>query len=77
MKIDVILNHKQCQPEIEGVRSLPESYTITVTRSDACGISTPEVMTALQTCLSGLEDPYFMEDDEFLAPPDRICRNPK
>jgi len=58
MKINVILNHKQCQPEIEGVRSLPENYTITVNRSDGCGISRPEVMTVLQTCLGGLEGPY-------------------
>lgn len=61
MKIDVILNHKQCQPEIEGVRTLPENYTITVTRSDGCGISRPEVMTVLETCLDGLEGPSNVE----------------
>lgn len=56
MKIEIALNHKEYQPSLEGVQSLPEGYTINVTRSDGRGLTKTEVLTALQTCIQGLED---------------------
>ena len=46
MKIDVILNHKKFQPEVEGMQFPPESYRINITRSDGRGISKIEAQTA-------------------------------
>lgn len=45
MKIDVILNHKKFQPEVEGMQFPPESYRINITRSDGMGISKIEAQT--------------------------------
>lgn len=56
MKIDITLNHKEYQPEIEGIQCLPDGYTINVTRSDGRGLSKLEALTALQTCVAGLEE---------------------
>lgn len=56
MKIDIVLNHLKYQPHIEGVKRLPEAYTINVTRSDGGGLTQIEVLTALQTCIEGLSN---------------------
>lgn len=56
MKIDIILNHKKFQPEVEGMQFPPESYKIDITRSDGRGISKIEAQTVLQTCIHTFEE---------------------
>ncbi|WFO53639.1 hypothetical protein [Aeromonas veronii] len=63
MKIDVILNHKKFQPEVEGMQFPPESYRINITRSDGMGISKIEAQTVLQTCIQGFEEGATVEEN--------------
>lgn len=56
MKIDIVLNHKKYQPEIEGMQFPAEQYTISITRSDGRGISKMEALTVLQTSIAGIEN---------------------
>ena len=55
MKIDVVLNHKEYQPRIEGLRGYPDAYKITIERSDGVGLTKHEALTVLQTCINGME----------------------
>lgn len=56
MKIEIALNHKKYQPEINEARCLPEGYNITIERSDGFGLTQIEALTVLQTCIEGLQD---------------------
>lgn len=56
MKIDVIVDHKKYQPEVEGLQYPPDSYVINITRSDGRGISKMEALTAMNTAVEGLQD---------------------
>lgn len=56
MKIEVLVNMKELQPEIEGITFPAEKYTINITRSDGRGMTKMEALTVLQTSMSGLKD---------------------
>lgn len=62
MSFTIILDHKKYQPEL-GINSIPESYTITVSRSDGKGLSKVEVLTAMQMCIKECLDKEAIKND--------------
>lgn len=59
MDINIILTHKEFQPEVEGMQFSPESYTVNITRSDGRGISKTEAQVVLSAYMQRLDIKKF------------------